>query len=434
MIDQDFLKTLSILYVEDEKKISKSFCDILNKLFTKVILVEDGLHGLDVFRESLDKDDFTIDVIISDIELPKLNGLELLEEVRKYDENVPFIFTTGYYEAANLLSAIKLGATEFFVKPLDAKEIIIHIQKVCEKRYQESRIIHYQKEIKTYIEAIDQVAIVTRINKNNKYKFVNEFFCEVSGYKEDEIIGKDTSIMRPEDISYSTYDDIADVLEKGHAWKGKLKHIAKDGVPFFVTSTIFPIYDESDTKKLEFISIEFLTTEYENQKREFKKKVMFNLQETRRINTVARNKIDELMKNVNKLEEKLKRYVHHDLLIDKLEMERKRSAALNGQIKYYEGQVKDSKARYEKVSTEITERIYKAETETSKVKSKNMNTVKDMEFLKSELVTSEKQREKLNDFIEKHIKTIADLEQVIKHQDEKISLIGENKKIEIGVI
>ena len=427
MIDQDFLGTLTVLYVEDDKDLRKSFSDILNKLFCKVILVDDGLSALEIFKDSLNCEE-TIDAIISDIKLPKLNGLDLLEEVRKHDENVPFIFTTAFYEAENLLKSIKLGVSEFFIKPLDAKEVINHVQKVCEKRHQETRIIHYQNEIKKYIEVIDQVAIVSRINKRNQFKFVNEFFCEVSGYKEDEILKKPIKILHSDDTSEDVYKEMWRELEKGNVYRGKLKHIAKDGVPFFVTTTIFPVYDEKDEKILEYFSIEFLTTEYENQKREFKKKVMYNLQETRRINTVARKKIDDLMKQVRDLEEQLKSYVHYDVLLDKLSMEKKRSSALNSQIKYYEEQVKKGGERYEKVSNEITQRIYNAETETSKVKSKSLTALKEVEFLRAELATSEKHKDKMNNLIEKQILTIADYEQVIKHQDEKLVVESKKKK------
>jgi len=426
VIDQDFLKTLTILYVEDDKNISDSFYDILDKLFNKVILVEDGLSALDVFRDSVNSKE-TIDAVISDIKLPKLNGLDLLEEIREHDPEVPFVYTTGFYESKNLLKAIKLGVSEFFVKPIDAKEIIIHIQKVCEKRYQESRIIHYQKEIKKYVEVIDQVAIVTRINKHKKYKFVNEFFREVSGYQEVEILGEKTSIMQPDDVADSMYKDIWAELKKGNVWRGKLKHKAKDGVAFFVTTTIFPVFDETDKNQIEYISIEFLTTEDENQKREFKKKVMYNLQETRRINTVARKKIDDLMTQVANLEEKLQSYKHFDVLEDKLKMEKKRTAGLNSQIKYYEEQVKQGKDRYEKVSTEITDRIYRAESATNQVKRKNITALQEVEFLKSELTTVEKQREKLNDLVEKHIVTISNLEEVIQHQEEQLDLAFEKK-------
>lgn len=421
MIDQDFLKTLTILYVEDDVKTSEGFYDILNKLFKKVILVADGLSGLDVFKESLTCPD-VIDVIVSDIKLPKLNGIDLLEEIRKHDENVPFIFTTGYYKPEDLLKAIKLGVSEFFIKPLNAKEIIFHIQKICEKRNQETRIIHYQKEIKKYIEVIDQVAIVSKINKKKKYKSVNEFFYEVTGYQEDEIIGQSISSLQPEDIAQSVYKEMWDELKNGNVYRGKLKHKAKDGVPFFVTTTIFPVFDEKDEKILEYISIEFLTTEYENQKREFKKKVMYNLQETRRINTVARKKIDDLQEEVKKLEDKLKSFVHYDVLLDKLEMEKKRTLGLNSQIRFYEEEVKATKERYENISTEVTDRIYKAETATEKMKRKNITSQQDVEFLRGELTTTQKHRDKLNNLVEKQIGTIADLEEVIKHREEELEL------------
>ena len=79
MIDQNFLKTITILYVEDDKKTSEGFCEILEKLFQNVILVEDGLEALTIFQESKNSKNPTIDTIISDINLPKLNGLDLLE-------------------------------------------------------------------------------------------------------------------------------------------------------------------------------------------------------------------------------------------------------------------------------------------------------------------------------------------------------------------
>jgi len=227
-------------------------------------------------------------------------------------------------------------------------------------------------------------------------------------------------VMKPDDVADSIYEEMWDELKKGKIWRGKLKHKAKDGVAFFVTSTIFPIFDESDNSKLEYISIEFLTTEDENQKREFKKKVMYNLQETRRINTVARKKIDDLMEQVKNLEEKLNSYRHFDVLEDKLKMEKKRSATLNQQIKYYEKQVRDGKNRYEKVSTEITERIYRAESATNKVKRKNITTLQEVEFLKAELITTEKQRDKFSELVDKQSKTIENLEEVIQHQEEQL--------------
>lgn len=420
MIDQDFLKTLRILYIEDDATIRNSFTDILNKLFLNVIVVEDGLAALNAFKDSLQNKNVKLDAIISDINLPKINGIDLLEEIRNYDVNLPVIFTTAHYEPDYLLKAIKLNISEYFIKPLDAKEIILHIQKVCEKRHQESRIIHYQNEIKKYIEVIDQVAIVAIINKKNEYKSVNEFFREVSGYKEDEIVGQSTLIMRPDDVAESLYKEKWKELKKGNIWRGKLKRKAKDGTAFFVASTVFPIFDEEEKKILEYISIDFQTTEEEVQKREFKKKVIYNLQETRRINTVARKKIDDLLEQVKNLEEQLRSYRHFDVLEDKLKMEKERSAKLTAQVKFYEKQVKDGKERLEQVSTEITERIFKAQSITSDVKKRNISAQQEIDFIKGELATVTKQKEKLSALTDKQLKLINNLEEVIKHREEEL--------------
>jgi len=412
MIDQDFLKTLTILYVEDDEKTSKGFYEILDKLFHKVILIEDGKEALDIFVESLSSEEVLIDTVISDIDLPSLNGLDLLEKIREHDESVPFLYTTGHYESEDLIRAIKLGVTEFFVKPLDVKEIITYIQKVCEKTYENSRIEHYQKEIKKYVEVIDQVAIVARIDEHTKYKQVNEFFCEVSGYKAEEIEGKEMLILKPADLSASLYKEMWTVLHAGKVWKGKLKLKAKDGEDYYVTSSIFPLLDEENPNNSEYISIEFITTEYEHQKRKFKKEVMYNLQETRRINTVARQKIDDLLRENKILEERLIEYQHFDVLQNKLQMEKKRTSALNSQVKYYENQVKDSKDRYEKVSTGITERLHKSQASSHELKKKAAAALQEVAYLKTQLTAMEKERDGLNHLLDKRGKLIEDLQNI----------------------
>ena len=265
------------------------------------------------------------------------------------------------------------------------------------------------------MEVIDQVAIVSSIDENRNYKYVNEFFCEVSGYKVDEIVGSEMSIMKPDDVADSLYDQIWDQLQEGHVWSGKLKLKAKDNIDFYVTSTIFPVFEEDDSTIFEYISIEFITTEYEHQKRKFKKEVMYNLQETRRINTVARKKIDELMEQVQTLEAKVKSYRHFDILEDKFKLEKQRTATLKSQIKYHEEQVKDSKERYEKVSTGITEQIYKTQASTNTMKKKVQTAFKEVDFLKAQLTTVQKDNDNLKEMCTKHKKMIEDFQEMNKH-------------------
>ena len=91
-------------------------------------------------------------------------------------------------------------------------------------------------------------------------------------------------------------------------------------------------------------------------------------------------------------------------------MEKKRNAALNSQIKYYEDQVKDSRDRYEKVSTGITDRITKSQASTNVLKKKTAAALQEVAFLKSQITTMEKDRESLSNLVEKRGKIIADLQ------------------------
>lgn len=420
MIDQDFLKTLTILYVEDDKKIRDGFLSILDKLFYKVLVAEDGQDALDIFKSV---EENTIDTIISDINLPNVNGIDLLENIRKIDESVPFIFTSGHKESRYLLKAVKLGVSNYFTKPFDAKEIILYVQKVCEKIHQESRIIHYQKEIKKYLNVIDQVAIVAHINKHNEFVFINEFFSEVTGYKEEEIIGKSTMLLKPDDVADDLYNSMWLELKSGKVWRGKLKRITKSGDPFYVSTTVFPIYDE-ENDRVEYILIEFQTTEDENEKREFKKKVMYNLQETRRINTVARKKIDELQVEIKNLKEQLRSYRHFDVLEDKLKAEKTKTKDLKNQVEYYEDLISAGKKRYEKVSNEVTQRIYVSQTVAHELRKKNNDLEMQTNKLNSVIEEKEKEKEDLLFLIKRHEDTISILEDTVQEHEERLERIN----------
>jgi len=139
---------------------------------------------------------------------------------------------------------------------------------------------------------------------------------------------------------------------------------------------------------------------------------MYNLQETRRINTVARQKIDDLMRENKILEERLIEYQHFDVLQNKLQMEKKRTSALNSQVKYYENQVKDSKDRYEKVSTGITERLHKSQASSHELKKKAAAALQEVAYLKTQLTAMEKERDGLNHLLDKRGKLIEDLQNI----------------------
>ena len=151
MMNIELFKTLNILYVENDKELERNFSQTLNNLFKKVFLSLDGMDALTQFIQHNNSDE-KIDVILSEYNIPSLNGLELLLQIRKINHTVPFIFITQETSIDLLLNSLRYDVTDYFIKPIDENEILRKIEEACFSRQQEDEIIKYQNEIEEYLE------------------------------------------------------------------------------------------------------------------------------------------------------------------------------------------------------------------------------------------------------------------------------------------
>ena len=117
MMNIELFKTLNILYVENDKELERNFSQTLNNLFKKVFLSLDGMDALTQFIQHNNSDE-KIDVILSEYNIPSLNGLELLLQIRKINHTVPFIFITQETSIDLLLNSLRYDVTDYFIKPI----------------------------------------------------------------------------------------------------------------------------------------------------------------------------------------------------------------------------------------------------------------------------------------------------------------------------
>jgi YesN/AraC family two-component response regulator len=122
---KEFLKSLSVLYVEDEEKIRKGLERNLNILFGKVLIAEDGDTGLKKFKEN------SIDLIITDLKMPKLDGIEMIKEIKKI-KDIPTIVITAYIDADYLVDIIDLGVKKYLLKPVVMTKLVDTIKSIYE--------------------------------------------------------------------------------------------------------------------------------------------------------------------------------------------------------------------------------------------------------------------------------------------------------------
>lgn len=114
----------SLLYVEDEESTRRIAVSYLEEFFTEIYEASDANEALKLYKDKKP------DIIITDIEMPKKNGLEFCKEIRKNDDKTPIIITTAYTTTEYLLKAVSLNLVKYLVKPIE-EESLFEALKLC---------------------------------------------------------------------------------------------------------------------------------------------------------------------------------------------------------------------------------------------------------------------------------------------------------------
>ncbi len=121
------LKKLKVLLVEDEEKLASLLKNAIGDSFYSFSVANDGEEGLKKFLQ------IKPDIVITDIMMPKMTGLEMAEAIRKIDSKVPIIILSAYSEPDKFLNAIDIGVVKYFIKPFDPDELLDYIGSIEDK-------------------------------------------------------------------------------------------------------------------------------------------------------------------------------------------------------------------------------------------------------------------------------------------------------------
>ena len=119
-----YTKDLSILFVEDDKELRADTADILKNFFKTVDSCGDGQEALEKYIEYKEKNSNYYDLVLSDIRMPLMNGVELTEKIYKINQSQMIIILSAHDETEYLLSLINLGIEQFIRKPIDYQELL----------------------------------------------------------------------------------------------------------------------------------------------------------------------------------------------------------------------------------------------------------------------------------------------------------------------
>lgn len=116
---------ISILYVEDEKYIRDELAEILSLDFKELYVASDGEEGLELYKEHRPE------LTISDIQMPKMDGLLLSGKILEIDSQAKIILTTAFNEESHLKESQRLNIFDYIKKPIDLNDLYSAIERIA---------------------------------------------------------------------------------------------------------------------------------------------------------------------------------------------------------------------------------------------------------------------------------------------------------------
>ncbi|MDP2893977.1 MAG: response regulator [Sulfurimonas sp.] len=128
-------KSISVLYVEDDTHISEQLEKLLKKIFLKIDVEKNGALGLESFIKN------NQDIVITDISMPMLDGIEMSKRIRLLNPEQNIIVTSAHSDTESLLSLIEIGVDKFILKPIDMGVLLETISRVAVNIYRAKKAL-----------------------------------------------------------------------------------------------------------------------------------------------------------------------------------------------------------------------------------------------------------------------------------------------------
>lgn len=231
----NYSRQLTLLYVEDNDDARIGGLFILEELFGKVIVANDGEEGLKKFQEH------SVDVVMTDVNMPKMNGLEMVNAIRLLNAQTPILILSAYNESGYFIESIRQGVDGYLLKPIDMKQLLETLGRVIEKLILKKDRDKLQDLLMQYTDVTDKSAIVCKTDTRGVITYVNDEFCSISGFERDELVGKRHSKIRHSEMGDEFFKELWETISQGKLWQGIIKNRSKRGSSYYVKTAIKPI-------------------------------------------------------------------------------------------------------------------------------------------------------------------------------------------------
>jgi diguanylate cyclase (GGDEF)-like protein/PAS domain S-box-containing protein len=211
------LNQMALLYVEDDDIAREYLALYLNRRLGMVHVAKDGKEGLELFRKHRPQ------IVLSDIRMPEMDGLEMIDEIRKMDKDVPIIVTSGFGNAKDTEKMFEMGISRFHMKPMDPGKLTDTIQSCL----RQANALSLLRLSASAFQA-SSLAVITA-DRDKRIIAVNPSFSRITGYGLTEIMGQNPTMLSSGKHDASHYQAMWHALTEFGSWSGELPCQHKNG-------------------------------------------------------------------------------------------------------------------------------------------------------------------------------------------------------------
>ncbi|MDR3578332.1 MAG: PAS domain S-box protein [Oryzomonas sp.] len=231
---------LSILLVDDEEAFRESLASMLALKYPKFRFhtADNGSTGLECFRK------YAPDIIITDITMPVMNGMEMAAEIKVLDPGAVIIAISAHSDTNFLLKAIEVGINHYLLKPIDLEKLFAFVDAAGAQIAASHHLRMLNEHNRTLSIAVDQSpACVVITDSLGCIQYVNPRFSELTGYVFDEVLGHNPRIMKSGLTPPETYKALWNTITAGAVWRGHFHNRKKNGDLYWESASISPALD-----------------------------------------------------------------------------------------------------------------------------------------------------------------------------------------------
>ena len=243
-----------VLVVDDDEALLEHLCATLRAAGMDVYGISDPLEAL----EAMDR--YRPELVLLDLYMPNCTGLELASVIRQMDAwmHMPIVFLSSEIDQEKQLTALELGGDDFIIKPVSNVSLVNTLKARLKRARWVTRLgrdlqvsLNESELLRT---ALDKHNIVSIADTQGTITFANDMYCEISGYKYEELVGQNHNVLNSGFHSRDYFKTLWKTISSGETWHGEIRNKCKDGSFYWVVSTIIP-YLDSDGKPYQYISL-----------------------------------------------------------------------------------------------------------------------------------------------------------------------------------